>query len=118
MEYDGTPIGMLQDLFTATLKRRALLCPILELAKQGYTYLWGYPLAVAFRKDTSSFTLHTPAELPKLFSFLVTEPITGLAFVSSTLHRKTGPLYIPRPATCSTAKIQEKVLCTLCRRIT
>lgn len=58
-----------------TLRRRALLRPILELVKRGCTYPWGYPLAVTFRKDMASFTLHTPAELPALFSFLDTDPI-------------------------------------------
>lgn len=60
----------------ATLQRRARLRPILDLAKdQGCTYRWGYPLAVIFRKASSSFTLRTPADLLDLFSFLDVEPI-------------------------------------------
>lgn len=76
VELDEVQIRILPDLFRATLQRRALLRPILVLAKQrGCTYRWGYPLAVTFRRDMTSFTLHTPAELPALFNYLEADPI-------------------------------------------
>lgn len=66
----------LLDLSRATLQCRALLRPVLELAKQrGFTYRWGYPLAVTFRKDATLFTLRATAELPALFEYLETDPI-------------------------------------------
>lgn len=76
VEFDGAHIQILPDLSRATLQRRAMLKPVLELARSlGCTYRWGYPLAVIFRTDRASFTLRTPADLPALFDFLGTEPI-------------------------------------------
>lgn len=73
---DGAPVTILPDLSRATLRRRAMLKPALELARQlGFTYRWGYPLAVTFRKDGSAYTLQSPADLPGLFRFLGAEPI-------------------------------------------
>lgn len=52
VELDGAHITILPDLSRATLRRRAMLRPVLDLAKQkGFTYRWVYPLAVTFRKD-------------------------------------------------------------------
>lgn len=74
--FDGAEIKILPDLSRATLQRRAMLKPILELARGlGCTYRWGYPLAVTFRNSTASFTLRTPSELSALFTFLGSEPI-------------------------------------------
>lgn len=71
MEIEGSLIRILPDLSRATLKQRALLRSLLDLAKQnGFTYRWGYPFAVMFRKDTSAFTLQTATDLPALFRFL------------------------------------------------
>lgn len=76
VEFDGAHIQILLDLSRATLQRRAMLKPLLELARsKGCTYRWGYPLAVIFRTDRASFTLRTPADLPALFDFLEAEPI-------------------------------------------
>lgn len=90
VECEGAMIKILPDLSRATLQRRALLRPALELAKrQGCTYRWGYPLAVTFRRETTSFTLRTP-ELPAFFEFLAAEPISvpdWLAFVPSPRNR-------------------------------
>lgn len=83
---------ILPDLSRATLKRRAMLHPVLDLAKQrGLTYRWGYPLAVTFRKDISAFTLQTAADLLAIFRFREAEPIP----VPDWLQ------IIPRPARCS-----------------
>lgn len=55
---------------------RALLRLIVELAKRkGFTYRWGYALAVTLRKAMAFFTLHTQADLPALFLFLETYPV-------------------------------------------
>lgn len=76
VEFDGATIKLLPDLSRATLQRRAMLRPLLDLARiQDCTYRWGYPLAVSFRKTNASFTLRTPADLPALFAFLGAEPI-------------------------------------------
>lgn len=76
VEFDGAHIQILPDLSRATLQRRAMLKPVLELTRNlGCTYRWGYPLAVIFRTDRASFTLRTTADLPALFDFLGTEPI-------------------------------------------
>lgn len=76
VEFDGATIKLLPDLSRATLQRRAMLRPLLDLARrQDCTYRWGYPLAVSFRKTNASFMLRTPADLPALFAFLGVEPI-------------------------------------------
>lgn len=76
VEVGGTQIWILPDLSRATLRRRAMLRPLLDLAKQtGHTYRWGYPLAVTLRKDTTAFTLQSAADLPALYRFLGAEPI-------------------------------------------
>lgn len=69
-DFEWAPIKILSDLSRAMLQRRACLHLALDLAReQGCTYRWGYPLAVTFRRASSSFTLRTPADLPKLFAF-------------------------------------------------
>lgn len=76
VEVEGSQAKILPDLSRATLRRRSLLRPLLDLAKQkGLTYRWGYPLSVTFRKDTSAFTLQNTVDLPALFRFMDTEPI-------------------------------------------
>lgn len=76
IEFDGATIKILPDLSRATLQRRAMLRPLLDLARRhDCTYRWGYPLAVSFRKENAVFTLRTPADLPALFAFLGVEPI-------------------------------------------
>lgn len=75
-ELDGATIKIFPDLSRATLQRRAILKPLLDLARRkGATYRWGYPLSVTFRKDQRSFTLRNPEALPALFTFLDTDPI-------------------------------------------
>lgn len=76
VDRDGAQVRILPDLSRATLKRRAMLRPLLDLAKQkGFTYRWGYPLSVTFRNEASAFTLQTTADLPALFRFLDADPI-------------------------------------------
>lgn len=75
-ELDGATVKILPDLSRATLQRRAILKPLLDLAKRKEaTYRWGYPLSVTFRRNQRSFTLRKPDALPALFTFLDTEPI-------------------------------------------
>lgn len=75
-ELDGATVKILPDLSRATLQRRAILKPPLDLAKRkGATYRWGYPLSATFRKNQRSFTLRKPDALPALFTFLDAEPI-------------------------------------------
>lgn len=76
VELEGTRTKILPDLSRATLKRRALLRPLLDLAKQkGLTYRWGYPLSVLFRGATGSFSLQRSDDLPALFRFMEAEPV-------------------------------------------
>lgn len=92
IEFDGAHIQILPDLSRATLQRRAMLKPVLEEARRrGCTYRWGYPLAVTFRAERSSFTLRTPADLPALFTFLESEPITVPNWLQK-IPRPTGRL--------------------------
>lgn len=76
VDVQGIRTKILPDLSRATLKRRALLRPLLDLAKQkGLTYRWGYPLSVLFRNSTGSFSLQRSEDLPALFRFMEVEPI-------------------------------------------
>lgn len=76
LELDGAALTILPDISRATLQRRALLKPLLDLARRhNATYRWGFPLSVTFRKDQRSFTLRSPDSLPALFDFLTAEPI-------------------------------------------
>lgn len=60
VEAEGSQIRILPDLSRATLRRRAIPRPLVELAKQkDLTYHWGYPFAVAFHKHSSTFTFST-----------------------------------------------------------
>lgn len=52
LDFNGVSIKVLPDLSRATLQRRAMLRPLLDLARRkNGTYRWGYPLSVTFRKD-------------------------------------------------------------------
>lgn len=65
VDFDGTSLKILPDLSRATLYCRAMLRPLLDLARRsGITYRWRYPLAITFRKLNSSFTLRLPGDLP------------------------------------------------------
>lgn len=49
--FDGAVIWILPDLSKSTLQRRALLKPVLEVARNaGTTYRWSFPISVIFRK--------------------------------------------------------------------
>lgn len=75
IDFDGAHMQILPDLSRATLQRRAMLKPALEIARRhGCTYFWGYPLAVIFCTEQASFMLRMPADLPTLFTFLGAEP--------------------------------------------
>lgn len=77
VDHNESRVRILPDLSRATLKRRAMLRPLLDLAKQkGFTYRWGYPLSVTFRNDTAAFTLQTATDLPELFRFFDAPPIS------------------------------------------
>lgn len=100
VEVRGTQTKILPDLSRATLRCRAFLRPLLDLAKQqGLTYRWGYPLSVTFRKDTGIFTLQRPVDLPALFQFMGTDPIhipDWLQFLPRPTGR-SGPLMFRGP---------------------
>lgn len=75
-DFDGASLKLLPDISRATLYHRALLRPLLDLARnKGVTYRWGFPLLVMFRRDSDYFTLKTPADLEACFAFLETAPI-------------------------------------------
>lgn len=71
IEVDGTSVKVLPDLRRATIQRGALLCPVLDRARQeGCTYRWRYPLAVTIRKGLSYIhTLLTKRPPRPLFLF-------------------------------------------------
>lgn len=76
VEVEGAQVRILPDLSRAMLRCGATLRPVLDLAKQlGFTYRWGYPLSVTFRKDETAFTLQSTTDLPALFRYLETDPI-------------------------------------------
>lgn len=76
VEFDGATIQIMPDLSRATLQRRAMLKPVLELAQHAViTYHWGFPIAVTFWKQSQFFTLRSPAELPALFDVLEADPV-------------------------------------------
>lgn len=76
MDIDGAQIKILPDISRATLFRRALLRPLLDLANAlGFTYRWGFTLSVSFRKAAASFTLRSRDNLKACFSFMDTAPI-------------------------------------------
>lgn len=54
-------VKILLDLSRATLRRQALLLPLLDLAKQkGLTYHWGYPFSMTFHGEPGAYRLqHT-----------------------------------------------------------
>lgn len=71
MDFDGTSLKILPDLYSATLQRQALLCSLLDLARSlDFTYQWGFPLSVTFLKDqwslypSSTGISHSPLHLP------------------------------------------------------
>lgn len=73
---DCAQVKVLPDLSRATFRRRAMLRPILDLAReQGFTYRWGHTLLVTFWKEGAAFTVQTPADLPGLFRFLETDQV-------------------------------------------
>lgn len=76
MDFDGATVKILPDLSRATLHRRALLRPVLNMARQlGATYRWGFPLSVTFRREQRSPTLCMPGDLPAFFLFMDLKPI-------------------------------------------
>lgn len=90
VNFDGATIKILPDLTRATLQRKDLLRPILDLATQrGCTYRWGYPLVVTIREAMASFTLRTSTDLPALFTFLESDPVQVLDWLA-ILPRQMG----------------------------
>lgn len=71
MALEDAEVKILPDLSKATLRQRALLRPLLDLSWQkGFTYRWGYPLSVTFRRETGSFTLQDPVPVPDWLQLL------------------------------------------------
>lgn len=76
IDFEGVNIKILPDLSRATLQRRALLRPLLDPVRQlDHTYRWIFPFALTIRKGSSAFTLHRPADLLELFTFLEIPPM-------------------------------------------
>lgn len=102
LEFDGASIKILPDISRPTLIRRAMLKPLLDLARRcNATYRWGFPLSVTFHREQRSFLLRSPENLPALFDFLDTEPIPVPNWLDY-LHRAPGRLHeardqAPRP---------------------
>lgn len=58
VDFDGATLCILPDLSKATLQHRAILKPVLEVARQsGITYRWGFPISLTFKKAQQFFTL-------------------------------------------------------------
>lgn len=76
IDFDGAELSIYLDVSRATLKRRAILKPLLErLRWAALPYRWGFPLQLSVRKGGATFTLRCHADLPDLFLFLDMEPI-------------------------------------------
>lgn len=76
LEFDGAEVKILPDLSRATPQRRAMLRPLLDVARRlNVIYRWGFPLLATFRKEQRSFTLRNPGDLPALFTFLDSDPV-------------------------------------------
>lgn len=94
LELDRAALTILPDVSRATLQRRALLKPLLEVARRhDATYRWGFPLSVTFRKNQRSFMLRFPDALPALFEFLSAEPIEvpdWLGFIPRSQGRRSN----------------------------
>ena len=74
--FEGSRIQILPDLSRATLQRRAMLRTVLDRVKQaGGTYRWGYPIAVIIKRNSQTFHLQQPLELPEMFKFMDIEEI-------------------------------------------
>lgn len=102
LEFDGAMVKLLPDISRSTLLRRAILKPLLDLARRcNATYHWGFPLSVTFHKDQWSFMLRSPESLPALFTFLGTDPIeipNWLDYLPCTVGRMNAPRnQAPRP---------------------
>lgn len=73
---DGAQITLLQDLAGRTLAMRRTMKPMLEVIRQkGATYRWGFPFSLIIRKDGRVFSLKSPEQLPRAFSFLDAQPV-------------------------------------------
>lgn len=76
LQFQGAEIKILPDLSRATLQRRAVLRPLLNVIRsKGCTYRWGYPFHLIVRKGAQSFALQHVEDIPQLFEFLETDPI-------------------------------------------
>lgn len=74
--WKGNKIQILPDLSRRTLRMRAALRPLLsKIQEAGATYRWGYPFHLIIKKGPTSFLLHTPEDLPRLFEFLGCRPV-------------------------------------------
>lgn len=91
-DFDGAYIQILLDLSRATLQRRAMLKPLLDIAQRaGITYSWGFPIAVTFKKQSQFFTLRSPSDLPALFTFFGTDSIDVPDWLQALLSFSTRP---------------------------
>lgn len=92
LELDDAALKILPAVLRASLQRRAMMKPLLDLARRSnYKYRWGYPLVVTFRRDQRSFTLRTPESLPALFQFLEVEPFEVLDWLGPLLRLPHRP---------------------------
>lgn len=65
IEQDGARVKILPDLSRGTLQRK--------IKSAGGTYRWGYPISLTVKKNSLSYILIHPRDLPDLFSFLAME---------------------------------------------
>lgn len=76
IDFDGANIKIFPDVSRRTLAMRRIVRPLLDKIREcGASYRWGHPFHLIIRKDSRSFPLKSPADLPEAFAFLATDPV-------------------------------------------
>lgn len=75
VEFEGTRIQIMPDLSRNTLRRTAILKPLLHRILQAdATYKWGYPLHLVVKKNNISYPIYTPLDIPPVLRELCIAP--------------------------------------------
>lgn len=75
VEFEGTKIQILPDLSRNTLRRRAIMKPMLQkIVQADATYKWGYPLHLIVKKNNCSYPIFSPSDVPSVLHELGIPP--------------------------------------------